>query len=160
MMVYRTKRQVSSGGVIVRQHRADAQVCLIARSRDGQLVWGLPKGHVEADEDPQATAVREVREETGLLGEPVAKLGTISYWFAMKPACHDKRGAGRQDGIRYFKTVHFYLLRYVEGTTSAHDHEVEDAVWLSIDDAIKGVSYENERQILLRAQRHLKKVTS
>lgn len=141
---FRVARQVSSGGVIVRSSRGNTQVCLIARRADGKLVWGLPKGHVEAGEEPQATAVREVREETGLLGEPLCKLGSIAYWFTVK-----------QERRRYAKTVHFYFLRYLEGHTCAHDDEVEEAAWCSIGEALKRISYKNERRILLKAQRYL-----
>jgi len=128
----------------VRQRRGLPQVCLIARRRDKELVWGLPKGHVEVSEDPPVTAVREVREETGLVGEPVEKLGSISYWFRVQ-----------QDRTRYFKTVHFYLLTYLKGSTKAHDDEVEHAAWLPLSKAIARISYENERKILRKAQRLL-----
>jgi 8-oxo-dGTP pyrophosphatase MutT (NUDIX family) len=142
---YRTRRQVSSGGVITRQARGHPQVCLIARRQDGQRIWGLPKGHVEAGEDPRDAAVREVREETGLVGKPLTKLGAISYWFAVK-----------RERVRYFKRVHFYLLTYLEGSTRAHDHEVEHAAWLPLSKAIARISYENERKILRKAQQYLK----
>lgn len=144
---FRVARQVSSGGVIVRCHRGEMQTCLIARRVDGKLVWGLPKGHMEAGEEPPATAVREVREETGLLGEPLWKLGSIAYWFTV-----------RQERRRYAKTVHFYFLRYLEGHTRAHDDEVEEAAWCSIGEALKRISYPNERHILLKAKRYLTKV--
>lgn len=145
-MTYRTQHQISSGGVIVRQQAGQPQVCLISRRQRGQLIWGLPKGHVERGENLKATAVREVREETGLLGEPVARLGSIAYWFAVE-----------KERVRYFKRVHFYLLRYREGKTHRHDHEVEQAVWLPIDEALTRLSYESERKVLQKAQRYLEK---
>jgi 8-oxo-dGTP pyrophosphatase MutT (NUDIX family) len=144
-MTYRTERQVSSGGVIVRRHRGQSQVCLIARRSGQTLVWGLPKGHVEDREDPLTTALREVREETGLVGEAIAPLGAITYWFAVK-----------EDKTRYFKRVHFYLMRYVDGNPRHHDHEVEDAAWVPLDEAHNRLSYPNERRILLIAQRYLR----
>jgi len=144
-MRYRTARQVSSGGVIVRQQQGRFQVCLIARRREGVLVWGLPKGHVEPGEDLVATALREVREETGLVGALAAPLGSITYRFAVQ----DER-------VRYFKRVYFYLMRYLDGDTRQHDHEVEEARWMSLDDALALLSYENERKVLRNAMRHLK----
>lgn len=143
-MRYRTARQVSSGGVVIREQDGEHQVCLIARRRDGELVWGLPKGHVEAGEDPLTTAVREVREETGLVGEVIAPLGSITYWFAVK-----------QEQVRYFKRVHFYLMRYVDGDTRQHDHEVEAAVWVPLDEALRRMTYPSERAVLRKAQRYL-----
>ena len=148
-MRYRTQRQVSAGGVIVRRHQdGQPQVCLISRRQDGKLIWGLPKGHVEPKEDLKTTAVREVREETGLVGELVASLGSVDYWFAVK-----------EEGVRYFKRVHFYLLRYLEGDPRHHDHEVHDALWLPIGEALERLSYENERKVLQKAQRYLRTVS-
>ena len=144
---YQTNRHVSSGGVILRQHNGTVEICLIVKRLDGRLVWGLPKGHVEPGETPQATAVREVREETGLVGEPMGDLGSITYWFIVK-----------QERVRYFKTVHFYLLRYISGRTSDHDHEVDDAVWLPFDEAMTRISYDNERRILAKAKRCLNQI--
>ena len=148
MAAYRTAPQVSSGGVIVRDHRGELQVCLIARRRNRQEFWRLPKGHLEPGEHPQDTAVREVLEETGLHGDPLASLGSIVYRFTAKEA-----------RTRYVKTVHFYLLRYRDGEARAQDTEVDDLAWLSLEDALARISYDNERRILLKAQQHLKKVT-
>jgi 8-oxo-dGTP pyrophosphatase MutT (NUDIX family) len=138
-----TKFQVSAGGVIVREHDGQRQVCLIARRTDAGLIWALPKGHIEAGEDLLTTALREVREETGLEGELVRKLGAISYAFVVP------------DAQRYAKTVHFYLLRYVRGSTDDHDEEVEQAAWVPIGEALTRMQYENERRILRRADRYL-----
>ena len=143
-MKYQTKTQVSSGGVILREAQGQTQVCLIRLSRNGQTIWGLPKGHVEAGEEPQETAVREVREETGLLGEPLFPLGEIRYQFIVK-----------EERARFLKTVHFFALRYVEGKTDDHDDEVDAAAWVELTDAVSRVTYDNERTVLVGAQRLL-----
>ena len=157
----RTARQVSAGGVIARQHQGRTEVCLIARRRDdGEVVWGLPKGHVEPGERFRQTARREVREETGLSGEPLRKIGAITYWFVVRagPRKADNAEAPAKLGaIRYFKTVHFYLLRYLEGRTSDHDDEVEEAAWFSLEQALTQLSYDNERRILRKASEMLSK---
>ena len=164
----RTQRQLSAGGVIVRYQDAHPEVCLIHRRQNGRGVWALPKGHVEHGEALTTTAVREVREETGLSGEVVASLGSITYWFtpphvtaAPVPSTRRRtsaRGAGftvKGEQARCFKRVHFYLLRYRTGQTRHHDPEVEHAVWWSLDEALKKLSYENERKVLRKAQRDL-----
>jgi len=143
-MVYRNARQISAGGVIVRDRDGQREVCLIARRTDAGLIWGLPKGHVEPGEDLLTTARREVREETGLEGQPLRKLGAITYVFSVK-----------QEAVRYTKTVHFYLLRYVRGSTDDHDDEVEEAAWAPFREAAKRLHYENERRMLRMAGRHL-----
>ncbi|MBI3988763.1 MAG: NUDIX hydrolase [candidate division NC10 bacterium] len=138
----KVKHQVSSGGVIVREKEGTFEVALIGLR--GGSVWGLPKGLVEAGEDPQATALREVREETGLVGRPLGKLGEIEYWFFDK-----------EEGARIHKTVHFYLLAYVEGSPEDHDFEVEEVRWYPIEEALRLMAYRNEREMVERALQKL-----
>jgi len=83
-------------------------------------------------------AIREVREETGLEAEPLEKLGDIRYWYA--------RG-----GQRVLKMVSFYLLRYRSGSVENHDHEVEEALWIALDEAPERLAYEGEREMAASA---------
>ena len=136
----RTVREISSGGVIFRRLSGGAEVALI-RVRDR---WGLPKGKVEEGEGLQETALREVREETGLEGKIVAKLGDITYWYT------NKTRAG--EPVRIFKRVYFYLLRFLAGDVSRHDQEVEEACWFPIGEAHRQISYRTERDILNKAK--------
>ena len=63
------------------------RAALIGRTdRRGRLLWSLPKGHIEEGETPEDTAVREVAEETGIIGEVVAPLGIIDFWFSPRAA--------------------------------------------------------------------------
>ncbi len=140
-MPYRTARPVSAGGVIVRVQEGRLYVCLIARRSGERMVWGLPKGHIEAGETPEATAIREIQEETGLSGELMSPLGSIAYQFTVK-----------EEQTHYAKTVHFFLLRYVVGELQPQSTEVDDAAWCELGEAVARISYENERKILLKAQ--------
>ena len=77
------RNQVSSGGVIFRKVREnDVEIALVA-VKEGK-VWSLPKGIVEKGEETSETAVREVREETGLSGKVVEKIGQITYWYYIR----------------------------------------------------------------------------
>jgi uncharacterized protein involved in tolerance to divalent cations/ADP-ribose pyrophosphatase YjhB (NUDIX family) len=135
----RTVREVSAGGVMYRKHSDGIQIALIhVRNR-----WGLPKGHVEEGERIEETALREVREETGLEGRVVKKLGDIRY------AYRDKTKEG--EPIRIYKRVHFYLLRYVKGDVRDHDHEVDEARWFPMDQVIKNLKFATERKMVHRA---------
>ncbi|MGD1076320.1 MAG: NUDIX hydrolase [Thermodesulfovibrionales bacterium] len=136
------KTQVSSGGVVFKMSADDIQIALVA-VRNG-TVWCLPKGIVEKGEKPEQTAVREVREETGLVGRSVKKIGDISYWYFIK-----------DDNAKCRKTVHFYLMEYVSGSISDHNDEVDIAEWVPLNEALDRVSYKGDREIVQKAKEML-----
>ncbi|PLS31019.1 MutT/NUDIX family protein [Bifidobacterium margollesii] len=136
-------REYSAGGLIFDDQD---RVAIIARhSRSGHLEWCLPKGHIEKGETPEQTAVREVHEETGILGEIITSIATIDYWFT---------GTTQ----RVHKLVHHYALRMIGGELTVEgdpDHEAEDAIWVRFDDLNDVLSYPNERRIAwLYARKH------
>lgn len=135
----RTVREISSGGVVYRRYKGRTEAALI-RTRDK---WRLPKGRVEEGEGLQETALREVREEAGLEGRVVAKLGDITYWYTNRT----KEG----ETIRIFKRVYFYLIRCLKGDVRRHDDEVEEARWLPIEEAVNKLSYPTERETMRKA---------
>ena len=135
----KTGREISSGGVVYRREGGKIQVVLIARQ--AKKIWGLPKGKIDPGEKPPQTALREVREETGLSGKIERKLGDIRYTYYAP-----------WDDTRYSKVVSFYLMKYLGGSTADHDWEVEDAQWFDLDKALKKASYPGERSMLLKAK--------
>jgi 8-oxo-dGTP pyrophosphatase MutT (NUDIX family) len=86
------------------------------------------------------TALREVREETGLAVVVEAPIGSINYWFA------DPQG-----DVRYHKTVHFYLMVPVGGNTQDHDPEFEVVQWFPAAEALRVLTYANEADVLRQA---------
>ena len=146
------KKRTSSGGVIFRPDTSDSkhpgynsEVALVAVK--DRKIWCLPKGIIDKGEDPPTAAQREVREETGLTGEIIDKIGPVSYWYFL-----------REDRVRIHKTVHFYLLKYIEGSTDDHDHEVDEAKWFLIDEAVNQLSYKSEKDIMRKAQGMIEKI--
>jgi 8-oxo-dGTP pyrophosphatase MutT (NUDIX family) len=128
-----TEREVSYGGVVV---RGEDVVVIVPRGR--RRVLGLPKGGAIAGESPEQTAAREVREETGITATVSDRLGQVDYSY-------------RRGGRRIEKTVHFFLCQFVAGDTSDHDHEVDDARWMPLREAVRRLSYPGERAMIERA---------
>jgi 8-oxo-dGTP pyrophosphatase MutT (NUDIX family) len=108
-----------------------------------RAAWALPKGFIESGETPENAALRETREETGLLGTIEAKIDTIKYSYTAK---------WEEPPARIFKIVTFFLLRFTGGDTNDHDHEVERVEWFPVDEAIKQASYSQEKDILKKAK--------
>ena len=105
-------------------------------------VWALPKGGLGPGEDPAATALREVEEETGARGRLVRKLGDVRYVFTW-------------EGERVFKVVSFFLVRYTGGRLDElapeHRHEVAEARWLPLEEAPRLLAYKGEREMVEKA---------
>ena len=113
------------------------------------MVLALPKGLVDPGETPEQTALREVREETGVLATMVTKLGDIKYVYV--------RSWG--DGQRVFKIVSFFLLHYQSGEINdvapEMRVEVRRAAWIPLDDAHRRLAYRGERDMVKRALQYL-----
>jgi 8-oxo-dGTP pyrophosphatase MutT (NUDIX family) len=135
-----TREQTSAGGVTLRQQDGRTEVVLILTGPEQR--WQLPKGVVEPGEAPEAAALREVREETGIVAELVEPLDTIEYWFFVTE---------RADRLRIHKRVHFYLLRAIGGDVKEHDHEVLEARWVGVDEAVEMLAFKNEREVVRKA---------
>ncbi|HSZ12419.1 MAG TPA: NUDIX domain-containing protein [Solirubrobacteraceae bacterium] len=136
-------REFSAGGVVVR----DGQVVVIVptrRAADGSRVLALPKGHVDPGETPIEAATREVREETGIVAQPVRRLGESRYWY-------------RRDGRTIGKSVAFFLFDYVDGDIADHDDEVEEVRWIGLRDALTELSHTAEREMVELALAQLDK---
>jgi 8-oxo-dGTP pyrophosphatase MutT (NUDIX family) len=145
------QREFSAGGVLVRTIRGRPHVAAI-RPQGRDRIWALPKGRIDAGETPAETAVREVREETGVEGRLVEKLGDVRYVYTAS-----WEGAS---GERIFKVVSFFLLRAGRGRIGAIDEpmriEVAEARWLPLDDAPQLLSYGGEREMAAKALERLR----
>jgi len=125
----------SAGGLVVR----GATILLISTQQGRR--WQLPKGHIEDGETPEQTAVREVREETGVTGRVVAALPEVEYWYLEKGT------------LRVHKRVDFFLLEYESGDAADFDAgEVAGAGWFGWDEGLAKLSFENERRVAEQAR--------
>lgn len=140
----RVEREFSAGGVLVRRMRGRWWVAAIRPRRDRHEpnVWALPKGLIDAGESGAETAVREAAEETGLAGRLDGKLGDVRYVYTRR-------------GVRVFKVVSFFLLRYARGRIGelppGMELEVAEARWLPLEDAPRLLAYGGEREMAERA---------
>jgi 8-oxo-dGTP pyrophosphatase MutT (NUDIX family) len=139
--------EFSAGGVVLEPDPpADTpRRCVVIvptrRAADGQKVLALPKGHPDPGETPLDGALREVREEAGVDAELITELGDVRYFYM--------RG-----GRRIAKVVRFFLLQATGGDIADHDHEVEDARWVPLEEAAATLSYAGERAMVRKALSH------
>ena len=142
-----TEEVVSAGGLVFRQIDNRIEVLLCARIRPGYrgdeapMTWRLPKGTPEPGETVEETARREVQEETGVHVNVLAPITNIRYFFV-----------GHDDGIRYDKTVYFYLMEPRGGDTADHDAEFDVVEWCDYERALVLLEYDNERNVLEQAR--------
>lgn len=135
-----TKDQVSAGGVVYRKRDERFEVVLISVGIPPR--WQLPKGLIDRNEAPEAAALREVREETGITSRLRASLEKIEYWYY---------GQNRGQRVRFHKVVHFFLFEFESGDTADHDHEVQEARWVEIEQAQKLLAFKNEQKVVSQA---------
>jgi 8-oxo-dGTP pyrophosphatase MutT (NUDIX family) len=157
-------REISAGGVVVRQGPEGWQMAAIEPQKDSsvplpatarqktsqKMLLALPKGLVDPGEKPEQTATREVVEETGLTAIPVTKLGDIKYAYV--------RTWG--DQARVFKIVSFYLFRYQSGQIDEIAPEmrieVKRALWIALEDGARKLAYRGEKDMVRRAEAYVK----
>jgi 8-oxo-dGTP pyrophosphatase MutT (NUDIX family) len=139
-------REFSAGGVLIRVVRGRPMVAAIRPRGKPAGLWALPKGQVDPGETPAETAIREVREETGVSGRLVEKLGDVRYVYALR-------------GERVFKVVSFFLLRAGRGRIGELEEEmrieVAEARWLPLDEAPRLLAYGGEREMAAKALERL-----
>lgn len=132
----RGKHAVAAGGVVWRRGTAEPEIVLAGRSSDA--TWVFPKGQPDRGETVEQTALREVREETGLDVRIVRELGTVEYSFAAS-------------GERVYKTVHFFLMEPIGGDLDRHDQEYDEVRWVGASEARRLLSFDTYRDVLDRA---------
>jgi 8-oxo-dGTP pyrophosphatase MutT (NUDIX family) len=129
--------EFSAGGVVVRD-REVIVIVPVRRDARGNKVLALPKGHPDGDESAEQAAAREVAEETGVTAELIGKLGDVRYSY-------------ERNRRRIAKRVSFFLFEYRSGNVVDHDHEIEDARWMPLEEARDALTYDGEREMIDRA---------
>jgi len=140
----RVKHERSAGGLVLRRERGSYSGLLIGRSTP--RIWSLPKGHIEPNESIEMAALREVKEETGIEATIIVKLSDIRYWFYANK-------------VKHSKIVHFFLMRYVSGTPTPQEGEVDEVIWVNLDEMPEMLTHVNERRLIEIAQMIVKEKT-
>ena len=135
----------SAGGLVVN----NGQVCLAWQPR--RKNWAIPKGTIEAGETPVQAAIREVREETGIIAEPVKELGMIE-----REGLKGEDSKGRD--LAVWKTIHMFLFRTDEEELKPTDTKTKHmAKWYTLDEAVNINSYPEEKEFLLKHKKEILK---
>jgi len=134
----RVRDETSAGGVVYRVDNGQPRFLLI---RDSYRNWGFPKGHLESGEAPDAAALREVSEETGIADLSIrGSIETIDWFFRFR-------------GQLIHKVCHFYLMETAEMSTSPQRAEgITACRWTNFEEADTLISYANAREVLRRAR--------
>ncbi|MCH7658837.1 MAG: NUDIX domain-containing protein [Bacteroidetes bacterium] len=112
-------KHFSAGGIVLKKIKNEYMILLVQHSK--HKGWDFPKGHLNKGETSEQAAIREVGEETGVVGEILEKAGQTQYFFT-------------QDGEKIFKTVNFFFMKFVEQKEATTAEEVMDEKWLSVEE--------------------------
>lgn len=141
------QRQFSAGGAVYKrvkeQESERVKVVWLIMKPTGREEWRVPKGHIEEGEEVFETAQREVLEETGVSTMVIGEIDTISWVFV-------------RDNKKINKTTSYFLMEAVE-ETGEHDGETEKILWLPFERALKKLTYQGEKDILIKAESLLPK---
>lgn len=126
------KREFSAGGIVFKGNK----VLLTKHSQNKH--WSFPKGLIDPGQTSQEAALREVKEEGGVEAEIVGKVGYSKYVYTL-------------NGEKIFKVVTYFLMKYLSGDPKDHDWEVEEAGWFTPADALKQLTFTQDKKLLQEA---------
>jgi len=135
------KFEFSAGGIVFKNQKGAILILVAQHSKHHG--WVFPKGligdHIKK-EGKEETAIREVKEETGISGKIIKELEPISYWYNF-------------EGEKIKKTVYYFLMKYVSGDTKSHDFEMENVEWLPSEKVENRLTYKSDKKIWQEAKK-------
>ena len=132
------KREFSAGGIVFNDK---GQVLVTQHSQNKH--WSFPKGLIDHGQTTEEAALREVREEGGIKAEIISKVGYSKYVYTFKKE-------------KIFKVVTYFLMKYLSGDIANHDWEVEESGWYEPEEALKQLTFSQDRELLKKALEMLK----
>lgn len=135
------KFEFSGGGVVYKKE--DNEIFILLAQHSQHHGWVFPKGLIgdkEKGETKESTAVREVEEETGAKAKILKPLAPITYWYVLEKE-------------KFKKTVYYFLMEYLEGDITHHDHEMENVEWVPKDRVLEKLTYKSEKKVWQEAEK-------
>ncbi len=127
------KREFSAGGIVFNNK---GQVLVTQHSQNKH--WSFPKGLIDPGQTTKEAALREVREEGGVVAEIIDKVGYSKYIYTF-------------NNEKIFKVVTYFLMKYVSGDPKDHDWEVSDIGWYKPEEALKQLTFSRDKELLKKA---------
>ncbi len=134
-------RQAQGLSEVERQVQDDIEILLCQHSQHHG--WVFPKGLIGdniENESKEATALREVKEETGVVAKIIHPLSPVTYWYVF-------------EGEKIRKTVYYFLMEYVSGDIKNHDFEMENVEWLSVEEIEERLTYPSDKKVWKEAKK-------
>ena len=129
--------RISAGGLVYKKNNNIIYFVLCYKNKTNR--WHLPKGTQEFNESICNTAIREVKEETGLEVKIKMFLSDIYYKFT------------DTQKNQLNKKVTFYIMEVIGGCFAKHDKEFDKIIWADSNEAIKLLNYNNEKKLVTKA---------
>ena len=124
-----------AGSLVFRTDGKEPRVLLVTARRNPRN-WIFPKGHIEKGESPAEAALRETREEAGVLGKVVGPAGVLEYGFL-----------GAKARVEYF------VVQFTRDVGPPEDGR--QRAWYSLEEALDRLNYKNARKLLRQAYKQL-----
>lgn len=137
-------RETTSGGIVFRHAKTSGRLEILL-IQDAKNRWTIPKGHVEPNEEPKATAEREIREETGLQEMKVYHwLGKVTFRY-------------RRAQTLVLMTMHIYLVQGLGDTDVLQGEDwLSDIRWMPAQQAVDNIAYDDIGKLILLGMKKIR----
>ncbi len=135
------KFEFSAGGIVYKNKKSNLKsqkddLLILVAKHSQHHGWVFPKGLIGDNvkgEKKEDTALREVKEETGIEGEIEQTLMPVEYWYVF-------------EGEKIKKTVYYFIMKHIGGDTTDHDHEMEEVEWIDYNDVSERLTYPSDKK--------------
>jgi len=134
------KFEFSAGGVVFKKE--EDKIFILVAQHSQHHGWVFPKGIIDKGEKKEETALREVKEETGIIGKIIKPLKPVTYWYNL-------------EGEKIKKTVYYFFMEFISGDAKDHDWEMENVEWIPKEEVLEKLTYKSDKEVWVQAERIL-----